>query len=639
MSQTQVVRTGIDTYVSEALPEQNFGQSINLKLDGTASNRKRAYIWFALPFNPGDTVISALLRLEPRSGFGTSITVTAKRITGPRTWREWGETWTKAVSGANALTTTTTHQATVSSGVATPFELELAPMLNDVAGGAKWFGVEVSIGASSVNAVHSSESEVWAARPKLTIEWAQTPKDPTDLKPSGGNQVGLAKPWLRWTFTDRTGRENQDAFQVQLNATDSWGSPGYDSTIIVSSDEFIDLANPPSGAPAFTALTDGADRYWRVRARNEAGIWSDWTQAELFEYRTPGTVTVTSPSAGSPIVEENTPPITWSFTGGNTQKTYEVILYKGETEASYGYDYGSIYGGYIYNEIWRSGRKQGTDQTVTIPPHLIVETDSGLYQLEVRVWDQYQRQGMPGAPAYSSGKRVFTFQETAGVTAPTGLAMSAPGLGYVQGDWSRTTMPDRWSICLNGKEIDQIEGAEAFVSGTSYRWKWAKVKPSVSATYGVRAIVKTSNVLKHSNKNTVAYTYKVFGIWFNQVGTGHRVRLDDTQEIQVRPGRDSTVLRPIGSRALVQKVDRQGGYEGTVSGIVVGLTDKAEIERMAGNPPNTRYHLHFYDDALVVEITDISQLQPVDGWVDGQPAFQVSIDWAEIGEFEFGVRA
>ena len=633
MSQSLIVRTGVDTYVSENLPLQNFGQAVQLKLDGTSSNRKRAYIWFALPFKPGSTVISALLRLEPRTGFGSSITVTAKRITGPRTWREDLETWDRAVNGVGvaALTTTTTHQATVASGVSSPFELDLTTMLNDVAGGSTWFGVEISVTNANVHSVHSSESEVWTARPRLTIEWAQTPRPPTDLKPSGDNVVSATKPRLTWSFTDRTGTENQDAYQVQIDPTNTFGAPAHDSGVIVSPDEFYDLADT-----AFAALSSGDRRYWRVRGRNAAGIWSDYSDVQSFVYRPLGTVTITNPPAGA-FVEENTPPLTWTFSG--TQKQYEVILYRGTTNVGYGFDYGSIYGGLTYDMIWQFARRAGTDQSVTPPPGLITETDAALYMIEVRVWDQYSRQGVAGAQAYARAVRVFDFRETAGVTAPTGLVMTAPGLGgYVQGDWSRTTMPDRWSILLNGKEIAQIEGDEAFVSGTSYRYKWPKPQPSKSATYGVRAIVKTSGVLKHSNKVTAAFTYLVKGIWINQAGTEHRVRLDDVQPIEVRPSRDGAILRPVGSRRLQQIVDRRGGYEGTISGVVVGLTDKDEIERIAGNIPETRYRIHAADMAIIVEFTDISELQPLDGWIDGQPAWQVSLDFFEVAEFAFTVR-
>jgi hypothetical protein len=399
----------------------------------------------------------------------------------------------------------------------------------------------------------------------------------------------------------------------------------------------IDLSDPTY---PFTPIGSGGQRYWRVRAQTDAGIWSDWSDGQLFEYDPLPTVTLNNPPPGG-TVAETTPPIDWSVSGG-TQKTYEVILYEGQSETSYGYDWGSVYGGYVYDVIWRSGRIKDTVTHRTLPPHLLTRFDNAAYQIEVRVYDAFIRQGLPGAPVYASAIKVFTLVETAGVTKPANL-VATQGDGYVQVDWDRAAgQPDRWAFTKNGVIVDDtILGDEPFQSGIHYSFRFPRPSPLVNATYGVRAIVNNGGVLQHSQEATIVYKYLLQGIWIQQAGTKnqHRFKMIDTQEIAVAPGWNSTVQYPVGARQPRQIRDSQRGYEGTIQGIIVGLPDKAEAERLAGNPPDTKYRIDAYDMSFFVEISAISQLQPVFGMVDGQPAWQLSFDCYEVGpQYSFGVR-
>jgi len=631
MSQTQTVHTGIDTYVGEVSPNLNHGQDLYLSLRGDVGQRRRAYLWFSLPFAPNDTIISAIIHLEPRSGFAASPTITAKRITGPRTWRENVETWGTAVTGANPLVTTATNQAQVINQPFAPFDLDVTAMLNNVSNGGKWFGVELSTGDANINNIHSSESEVYKARPTLTITWAKTPKAPTDLKPSGGSSVSVPEPVLKWSFVDQNGADKQAAFQVQVDPTNTnWGSPNFDSGKITTPDEMIDLSDPTY---PFSALSEGNQRYWRVRAQTDAAIWSDWSDGQLFQYNAPPNVTINNPPASpNNSVAETTPPIDW--TSGGVQKVYEVILYEGQTETSYGYDWGSVYGGYVYDQIWTSGRVKSTDTRRTLPPHLLTGYNGSRYKIEVRVWDGIDRQGLPGAPTYGVATRVFTLVETPAVAKVTNL-IASQGDGYVALDWDRSAgQPDRWALTMNGDIVDDtVLGDEPWVSGIHYSYRFPKPKPLVNATYGVRAIVNNGGVLQHSQEVTVVYKYLLTGIWIQQVNTKntHRFKLIDAQEIAVGIGWNSTIQYPIGDRRPRQVRDNQRGYEGTIQGIIVGLPDKAEAERIAGNPPDTRYRIDAYDMSFFVEIAAISQLEPIVGMVDGLPAWQFTFDCYEVG--------
>ena len=47
--------------------------------------------------------------------------------------------------------------------------------------------------------------------------------------------------------------------------------------------------------------------------------------SESFKRDTKGTLTLTNPASGTPVVEEPTPPISWTFTG-ETQASYQLTI-------------------------------------------------------------------------------------------------------------------------------------------------------------------------------------------------------------------------------------------------------------------------------------------------------------------------
>jgi hypothetical protein len=87
---------------------------------------------------------------------------------------------------------------------------------------------------------------------------SQAPIPPTLLSPSNGSTITDTTPTFDWsTVADAT------QYQVQIDNHDSFASPERDATMSAS------IYTPASG------LSDGA-YYWRVRAHDTAGNWSDW---------------------------------------------------------------------------------------------------------------------------------------------------------------------------------------------------------------------------------------------------------------------------------------------------------------------------------------------------------------------------
>ena len=243
---------------------------------------------------------------------------------------------------------------------------------------------------------------------------------------------------VRFDYTDVSGSTTLDAVQVQVDAADSWTSPDWDSGEVTATVPELDLA-----AAGWSGLADGESTWWRVRVKDAAGLWSDWSDGAQFSRATKGALTLTNPPDLDPslsYVEDTTPPITWAYTG--TQTAWMVVLFED--------------GQPWQRWLWTSGKVAGTETTVTPPPGVIKRTDR-TYWVKVMVWDDALREYTPGDPVYQPIYRAFTYDLVAGVTpassisaarTPTGSARSSrspvapsltPGRSSVTVRWSRRT--------------------------------------------------------------------------------------------------------------------------------------------------------------------------------------------------------
>jgi hypothetical protein len=117
---------------------------------------------------------------------------------------------------------------------------------------------------------------------------------PTNASPVNGATVTTLTPTLTAdAFTDAQGTHTAASAQWQINTTNSFTSPYYDSGTVAYGASFA--------VPAAT-LIDRATYYWRVRYLDSGGQWSSWSTATrfvIFESK----VSVT-PIFGSTVVDQ-----------------------------------------------------------------------------------------------------------------------------------------------------------------------------------------------------------------------------------------------------------------------------------------------------------------------------------------------
>ena len=568
-----LVRNARDTHDNQLAPSVNYSKIERVVLRGNSGQSIYAYLYFSRPFPLGVTVLSATLRLYQADAFPASRTIIAKRITA-----SWD---VSRLNFNNRPAVTTTGQNSVTkaaSPAGTEWAFNVQPIMQAVADGAAWWGIRLELTTAASARFWSTEYAANPALiPTLEVSWSDAPDAPSTLAPSANRAVSVAKPVLRFDFTDVSGDTSLQAVQVQINPTDVWTAPAFDSGVVATSEPQLDL-----NTTAYAGLANGASTFWRVRVQDGAGLWSAWSTSAQFRRVNKGVLTITNPAvAPNNFVEEPTPPIAWTFTGA-TQQAYQVAISKTSDP---------------WNYLWVANKKTATDTSITPPSGIITENGTS-YRLSVYIQDTVQRESTPGDDVTVVDRRDFTYNLTGTVTAvPTLTVTGQSPYPWAQLDWTRATAPDSFVIVRDGKVIrDNIAPADVLVSGTSYRFVDRTAHPRRNTVWEVRAVVngKTS-----SGNATATRRLEPIGIWLSDearslnVGIMGRDGHADFDAEMVEAGENINVLGSSIPRRITQAL---GGYQGTVSGALVsdapasGVTAQQardvlmELKRYAGRP-------------------------------------------------------
>jgi hypothetical protein len=227
----------------------------------------------------------------------------------------------------------------------------------------------------------------------------------------------------------------------------------------------------------FTPLTSGASSWWRVRNQDGNGVWSVWSDSVNFLTLSKGVLTITAPGAS---ITEGSPTVTWTFTG-RTQEAYQVAIAKSTD---------------VNNWLWDSGKVTSTTQSIAIPFGVI--TDPSLtYIIIVRVWDDQDREGIPGDTPYVEAQTsALAVTYSAGVTNVTSTAFASDAVapkGTLT--FSRTSAPDYFQLQQsddNGTTwyyIDEALPSDLTTGGTGYAWTITTAKMYVSHQWRVLSVV------------------------------------------------------------------------------------------------------------------------------------------------------
>ncbi len=555
-----ILRNAVDATSYERYPNSNYSTQDYVSISNLAGWRAEYFLFYSLPFPVGVTILNAKLTLFNRSNWSGSVPVSVQRVAAA--WSASRLTW-NLKPGVTGSVVTVTKSAPVAK---TQWDFDVTALMQSVSNGAKWYGFKVTTTSTVTNWWLTPSWSDPLYRPILTITWADNPKTPTALYPSGGRAVSIAKPVVRCNFTDISGDTTMQAINVQINPSNSWTAPAFDSGTVLTSVPELDLA-----ATAYAGMAVDETVWWRVRVQDGAGLWSGWSLGTTMVRRARATLTLTNPPSGTPVVQESTPPISWTFAGnGRTQKAYQVTIANGSNSNLW---------------LWTSGKITSTTTTITIPDKVLTQNNIA-YNVIVSVWDEVDREATSGDPIPTTIIRQFTFSYSATVSPVTGFSTTAHAWApYVRLDWSRSTMPDKWNIYRDGKLLKTLDGAIPFISGTAYQWWDLLPQPRTPATYSVIAVV--NGVGSTSNPTSVITLNHQTVTLSDDSGTNpvliYNYELDQAlQEV-------SAVFAPAGGGSPIIITQAERGYAGKVSGI---------LDNVAGGGPSAQAQRNSYKQLI-----------------------------------------
>lgn len=605
MSQTTSRLTnGLDTYTHAGTSSRgiNFSTANVIALRTGGAGSCFGYVYFSKPMLAGSNILSATLKFYNKDAESGSKTVTLKKVT-----QNWNISKT-VYNNAPTVTATDAKALTKSSPAAnTEWAFDVTTHMQAVADGAQWFGWSLDLNSTDLMYFYSTQASGY--KPVLEVVWTTAPDMPTQLSPAANRAVSVAKPILRFNFTDTSGSTTLQAIQVQINATNVWTSPTFDSGTVTTTAPQLDLSGT-----AYAGLTDGSSTYWRVRVQDGSSQWSPWSAGTQFKRVTKGTLVLDNPPVAG--FSEPTPPVTWTLTG-RTQKAYQVFV--------------SDLAG---NQVYDSSKIMSATASHTIGPNAIKHSGWS-YVFTVLVWDNQDRETTPNDPTYLRVNRTVSYVYDAAVGGATGLTAVAltprPG---VQLAWSRASAPDKFVVWRDGKLLYyDVDPGDWNTGATTYAIKDPYADPKRAHSYVVTAVV---NGATSSVNPAVNVTPDSNGIWLVDVARNIQVQLLDTESGDWSMREQSAVHSPIGGTKSVLITQALGGYEGSISGLITSH-DSVDIDSVEADlwllksTPGQTYWLTASNITIPVVISNL-EIAPMP---DANLQKRVTFSFYQQGELPF----
>lgn len=166
----------------------------------------------------------------------------------------------------------------------------------------------------------------------------RAPYAPTLVSPADAATVFFTTGGtIDWTFSDVDAGDTQSAFAIRRKV--GAGSYTYYNVAAGTWDASIVWNTSTTSEYTFPSgkWTGGTTYSWSVATKDAAGLAGPFATDRSMVVDTPPVVTVTGPA--SPVTNDSTPPVTWTFTDAesNTQQAYQVKIESG----SYGTTPGS----------------------------------------------------------------------------------------------------------------------------------------------------------------------------------------------------------------------------------------------------------------------------------------------------------
>lgn len=566
---SQTMRAGVDAWTESNGAGKNHGESkfLVVRNDGTIQNY--SFIYFKNPAPRGATVTSATLRLYGQGTWGSK-SIRARPVSAH--WVDSQVTWNSQPDVLATFSSTVTQANTD----ALEWAFDVTTLIQAMCDGTANYGFRIAATVTDANIAKFYSLDAGDNQPVLDVAWSDAPDTPHTLSPSGGRAVNVSKPILRFDYTDVSGSTALANVQVQINPTNSFAAPAFDSGTVSTTVPQLDLSTT-----AYAGISAGAVAWWRVRVQDSAGLWSGWSDPSQFTRTAQGALTVTNPPVSGATVTDVTPPIIWSLSGA-TQKQWRVQVALASRP---------------WNLLYDTLPRDGTATSFTLPKG-IIDDQTLTYRLWVRVRDTVDRESTSGDPIWLTVIRDFTFAESATVPPVTSLAAAqVTDRPWVRLTWSRSTAPDSFTVTRDGRTVDSgLLPADLTTGGTNYAYVDHHVAPFISHTYKVQANV---NGVHSSSNPTITFSYSLADVWLidpDQNDFACPVVIDDGVSDAISWDQPETagIYNPVGSKKAIRIVQR-GSKQGPTGSVHGRITDYASqsatfwtghMETFADQPTN-----------------------------------------------------
>lgn len=452
------VRNAVDTWTDAARPTKVIKQTSRLNLQTGSGVTKYGWLFFTLPFPRGAVITNATLRMYNAAAMTGSHTLSVRRAASKWSVNTIKDSTAPGVTGSTGTLTQTGAAAN------TQWAVDVTALMQEVSSGAAWYGFRLSTGSSSLEKWYATEDPSRDYRPVLIVSWSVGPEEPDTLRPSDGLAVAVTKPVLTYNFIDADGADDLMAHQVQIGvdeATTNAGVPGanlYDSGWVTTNlpqfDPTISAVNNnvPTNWPG---LTDGgASWWWRVRAKDESGVVSPWSDAVEMKMVSQGALTITP----TDYIWEGSPTFTLAL-AGHTLKSCRLEIYKTSSPNTL---------------LWSSGKQ--TSGVINVP-FGIIDDPTAQYIIKGYVWDEVNRVATVGQTVWTAVTQTLAVNFDNAVTPVSGLNFTSDPLFPIAVlTWTRAAGATQFQI-LRSEDggttwhyVDEIEESDANVGGTNYSW-------------------------------------------------------------------------------------------------------------------------------------------------------------------------
>lgn len=466
------------------------GQAAAMEIVTSGAVTKVGYLLAPAPCPFGCTVLSAKLQMFQKGTADTGSRVLGLYLVN-ESWREGTLTWNDRPDQASSASVTVTVSGAGADGRMVEWDVtdDYQDFVDRVRPNFGW-----AIQSSNANSIRFNTSEANKLQPRLVVTWSNRPEAPTDMVPAGSRYVATPKPPLTWTFADYGGDATLTAVQVQLKATatgwddeDGFASPSFDTGEVPASTPGLALAST-----SYAGVSAGNGAYWTARHLDGSGRWSKWSDPVQFLYQPYTSATLTSPG---PTVNDTTFPWTWT-TADQSRFRARILDAQGE-------------------ELSDSRRITSTDLRTYTTPRGVVRKQGVTLTAQLRLWDSYPRQAVPGFPAYKELTQTFSYSDTGTVAPVTSLfAETIEGAPGVVLTWTRDTVPDQFTIWVDGNHHTTVNGPDVLVTSGSYATTLYDIPAGAEHTLEVKAVTTSGGTTKSSSGNateTVAIDY--VGVW------------------------------------------------------------------------------------------------------------------------------